>query len=256
VIKEGAEVIGIGSLSKANSDRGRLVSNKVLEGTSGHVMVEKGAEVVSIRSLSEANGDGGRLIGNEVLQGSSGHVVIEQGGQVVGIGSLGKTNGDRARLISNEVLESTSSDVVVEESAEVISIGSLGVKHDKRLSDGGIRVSDKVDEGLLSDVLSVELSDEGGGISSFNTPVGGLGIKAGISVVIRESLIEGLSEALLSIVWVLGGSSGGDLRDSLDHHGDSDVVVVSGVLLLISVLLEDGVEGVVADDLSERLEGH
>merc|ERR1719454_2549470 len=42
---------------------------------------------------------------------------------------------------------------------------------------------------------------------------------------------------------------------SLDHHGDGNVVVVRGVLGLGSVLLSDGLEGIVTNNLSERLEG-
>jgi len=45
------------------------------------------------------------------------------------------------------------------------------------------------------------------------------------------------------------------LWDSLDHHADSNVVVVRRVLLLISILLQDGVEGIVTNNLSETLEG-
>jgi hypothetical protein len=41
----------------------------------------------------------------------------------------------------------------------------------------------------------------------------------------------------------------------LDHHGDGNVVVVAGVLGLSSGLLSDGLEGVVTNNLSERLEG-
>ena len=46
------------------------------------------------------------------------------------------------------------------------------------------------------------------------------------------------------------------LWHSLDHHGDSDVIVVRWILLLISVFLQDGVESVVTNDLSETLESN
>jgi len=46
------------------------------------------------------------------------------------------------------------------------------------------------------------------------------------------------------------------LWDSSDHHADGNVVVVRLIFFLISVLLEDGVEGVVSDDLSETFEGN
>ena len=50
--------------------------------------------------------------------------------------------------------------------------------------------------------------------------------------------------------------SRGGFWHSLDHHGDGDIVVVSNVLLLISVLLQDGVESVVSNNLSERFQGN
>jgi len=46
------------------------------------------------------------------------------------------------------------------------------------------------------------------------------------------------------------------LWDSSDHHANSNIVVVRGVFLLISVFLQDGVEGVISDDLSETFEGN
>ena len=75
-----------------------------------------------------------------------------------------------------------------------------------------------------------------------------------ISIIVWETLIERLSKSLGSIIWVGEWWSSNGLWDSLDHHGDGNVVVVSNVLLLISVLLEDGVEGVITNNLSETLE--
>jgi len=49
---------------------------------------------------------------------------------------------------------------------------------------------------------------------------------------------------------------GNILWDSSDHHADGNIVVVRLIFLLISILLEDGVEGVVSDDLSETFEGN
>ena len=46
------------------------------------------------------------------------------------------------------------------------------------------------------------------------------------------------------------------LWDSSDHHANGNIVVVRSVLLLISVFLQDGVEGVVSDNLSETFEGN
>ena len=78
------------------------------------------------------------------------------------------------------------------------------------------------------------------------------------SVIIWESLVEGAGKSLGTVwsIWV--GSWSGSSLDwlSLDHHGDGDVIVVGGVLGLGSVLLSDGLEGIVTNNLSERLEGN
>ena len=43
---------------------------------------------------------------------------------------------------------------------------------------------------------------------------------------------------------------------SLNHNSHGDVVVIRHILGLISVSLEDGVEGIVTNNLSEALEGN
>jgi len=77
------------------------------------------------------------------------------------------------------------------------------------------------------------------------------------SVIVWEALIESGGKSLGAIwrVWVSRWGSGGLNWLSLDHHGDGNVVVVRGVLGLRSVLLSDGLEGVITNNLSERLEG-
>jgi len=77
------------------------------------------------------------------------------------------------------------------------------------------------------------------------------------SVVIWESLVEGGSKVWCTVwgIWVSSWSGSSFSWLSSDHHGDGDVVVVGDVLSLVSVLLSDGLEGVVSDDLSERLKG-
>ena len=106
---------------------------------------------------------------------------------------------------------------------------------------------------MLSDVLTVENTNLnwswGGGLT---LPVWSHIIDGVVAIVVWETLIERLSESLSSIIWVVKWWSGGGLWDSLDHHGDGDVVVVGEILGLVSVLLEDGVEGVVTNNLSER----
>ena len=106
---------------------------------------------------------------------------------------------------------------------------------------------------MLSDVFTVENTNLnwswGVGLT---LPVWSHIIDGVVAVVVWETLIEGLSEGLSAIIWVVERRSGGGLWDSLDHHGDGDVVVVGKILSLVSVLLEDGVEGVVTNNLSER----
>ena len=106
---------------------------------------------------------------------------------------------------------------------------------------------------MLSDVFTVENTNLnwswGAGLT---LPVWSHIIDGVVAIVVWESLIERLSESLSSIIWVVKWWSSGGLWDSLDHHGDGDVVVVREILSLVSVLLEDGVEGVVTNNLSER----
>lgn len=68
-------------------------------------------------------------------------------------------------------------------------------------------------------------------------PGGSCLVKGNVGIVIGEALVESGSEGRSSVVGVLLGSRGGLLGNSLDHHGDSNVVVVGGVLLLVSSFL-------------------
>jgi membrane-associated protease RseP (regulator of RpoE activity) len=86
-------------------------------------------------------------------------------------------------------------------------------------------------------------------------PVGGLVINRVVSIIVWETLIKDVLEGLASGEDIVGVSGGG-LWDSLHHHGKGNVIVVRDVLLLISSSLKDGVESVVSNDLSERLEGN
>ena len=86
-------------------------------------------------------------------------------------------------------------------------------------------------------------------------PVGGLVINGVVSIIIWEALVEDILEGFVSSEGIGDVSSGG-LWDSLNHDGKGDVVVVGDILGLISGSLKDGVEGVVANNLSEGLEGN
>jgi hypothetical protein len=127
------------------------------------------------------------------------------------------------------------------------------------LGDWCISISDKVDKSIFGDVFSIEFTNELGrlwsGSSSF--PVWSLVISGVISIIIRETFIKGGGKGDTSwVIWIVGWWVSNILWDSSDHHGDSDVVVVRLIFLLISVLLEDRVECVVSNDLSETLKSN
>jgi hypothetical protein len=78
-----------------------------------------------------------------------------------------------------------------------------------------------------------------------------------ISIIIRETFIKGGGKGDTSwVIWIVSWWVSDVLWDSSDHHADGNIVVVRLIFFLISVLLEDGVEGVVSDDLSETFEGN
>jgi len=106
---------------------------------------------------------------------------------------------------------------------------------------------------LLGNVLSVENTNLNGSWGvNLTFPGWGHIINGVIAIIIWETLIERLGEGLSSIEWIVKWWGGGGLWDSLDHHGDGDVIVVGEILGFVSILLEDGVEGVVTNNLSER----
>ena len=81
-------------------------------------------------------------------------------------------------------------------------------------------------------------------------------IWAVISIVIWEALVESLGQSLGAIIWVSERCWSLLLWDSSNHHTNGDVVVIRWILLLISVFLQDRVEGVIANDLSETLKSN
>lgn len=124
------------------------------------------------------------------------------------------------------------------------------------LSNWGGGVSDKVLEVLSSDVLTVELSDNGLGGHSAELTSSSLLSDINISVIIWETLIKHLVEGLSTLEGIDGDSGGWSSWLSHDEHGDGNVVVFVDVLGLASGSLSDGIEGIVTDNLSEGLEGH
>ena len=123
------------------------------------------------------------------------------------------------------------------------------------MSDWSIGVLDEVNKSGLGNVLTIELSNLDLSLVVLLGPVGSLIIDGVVSIVIWEALIEDILEGLATSEGI-SNMSGSTLCDSLDHHGKGDVGVIGDVLLLISSSLEDGVEGVISNNLSEGLESH
>ena len=78
------------------------------------------------------------------------------------------------------------------------------------------------------------------------------------SVIIWEALVESSSEAwctfwVVRVSWWCWGSF---YWFSLDHHWDSNIVVVWDILWFISILLSDGFKGVITYNLSERFKSN
>ena len=245
-------------MSELDGDWGWLVGDEILESTSGDVLTKKSGEVISVALLGKLDGDWCWLVGDQVLESTSGDIISKESGEVVSITLLGKLDSDWCWLISHEVLEGTSGHVLTEKSGEIVGVRlvDLSIQLNETLSDWGIRVSYQVHKGLLGDVLTIELTNEGSWVWRLVLPVSNLVIWAVVSIVIRETLIESLGQSLLSIVWILEGWWGLIFWNSLDHHADSDVVVIGWIFLLISVLLQDGVEGIVSNNLSETLKSN
>jgi hypothetical protein len=123
---------------------------------------------------------------------------------------LSELHSDWSWLVGDEVLEGTSSDVVVKENAEVIRVLSYRFFIElKKLGGKWTRsVLNQVNKSLGSDVFSVKDTD-------FHVSLGKLLlseawsdlVKRKIAIIIWETLIKSLSEALVSIIWILSWSS-------------------------------------------------
>jgi hypothetical protein len=171
---------------------------------------------------------------------------------------LGKGNSDWCWFVSDEVLKVSSGNVGVEEGGNVVGVSFGFIKLEKRLGDWCISISDKVNKCIFCDVFSIKFTNELGGLwSSSCFPLWGLIVSGIITIIIRETFIEGRGKGDTSwVIWIVSWWVSNILWDSSDHHADGNVVVVRLIFLLISILLEDGVEGVVSDDLSETFEGN
>jgi len=245
----------VGLLGELDSDRGRSISDKVLHLASGNVGIHELEDGVFVRLLGKFDGDGGRPVGDEVLHLASGNVGIHKLEDGVLIGFLSKLNSDGGWPVSDEVLHLSSGHISVHKLEDVVLIGfdDVGIKLDELLGNRRGLVLDEGLEGLLGDVLTVELANDG---------LGGLGsrllearssIRDGVvSIIIREAVIE-LGGEELTTVPLVEDLSATRRRNSSNHHGDGDVVVVIGILDLVSVLAEDRGKGIVTNNLSESL---
>jgi hypothetical protein len=255
-IHELEETISIGFLGKSDGDWRWLVGDEVLEVSSGDVGVHELEETIGVGFLGKSNGDWRWLVGDEVLEVSSGDVSIHKLEETIGVGFLGESNGDWRWLVSDKVLEVSSGDVGVHKLEKAIGVGFHLVKLDESLGEWCIGVLNKGDKGLLGNVLTVKLTNVDWGILLLLGPLWGLVLNGIVSIIIWETLIDDLGKSLTSIEnfgWWWGVSG---LWVSLNHDGHGDVVVISHILGLISLSLEDGVEGVITNNLSEGLEGN
>jgi len=123
------------------------------------------------------------------------------------------------------------------------------------LSDWGISVLNQVNKSGFSDVFSIKFSNLDLSCSVLLGPVGGLVINGIVSIIIWETFIEDILEGFTSCEGI-SNMSGSRLWDSLNHNSEGNVVVIRDILLLISSSLEDRVEGIITNDLSEGLEGN
>ena len=247
------------SLSQLESDWRRLVSHEIFEVSDGNVVVHKSESIRTISlGLGKLQGDWGWFVSDKVLKVADGNVVVHKSKSVAAITlSLGQFECNWRRLVSDEILKVANGNVVVHKSESIRAISvDFGIKLDKTLSDWRVSVSNQVNKSLFGDIFTVELSNKGSWVDLLVLPVGNLVIWAVVSIIVWEALIKSLSQTLGTIIWVSKRWWGLLLWDSLDHHTNSDVVVVRWILLLISILLQDGVEGIISNNLSETLESN
>jgi len=254
-VHELENVVFVRLLGKLDGNGGRSIGNKVLQLASGDVSIHKLEDVVLVGLLSQLDGDRGWSIGDEVLELASGNVGIHKLENVVLIGFLGKLDSDRGWSISDEVLELTSGYVGVHELEDVVFVGlaDVRIELDELLGDWGSLILDKGLEGLLGDVLTVELANDGVGSGGSWLLESGGSIRDGVvSIIIRETLIELGGNELTTVPLVEDLSTSGR-RDSSYHHRDGNVIMVIRVLNFISIFSEDGGKGIITNNFSESL---
>merc|ERR1719478_498329 len=152
-----------------------------------------------VSKLGKTDSDWGWLVSNQVLEVSSGDVSVHKLEEAIGVGFLGKSNGDWGWLVGDEVLEVSSGDVGVHKLEETVGIGFHFTKLNESLGDWSISVLDKGNKGLLGDVLTVELTNVNWSLSLLLGPLWSLILNGVVSIIIREALIDDLGESLASI---------------------------------------------------------
>jgi len=206
--------------------------------------------------LGKSNSNWRWFISNQVLEVSSSDVGVHKLEKTIGIGFLGKSNGDWGWFVGDEVLEVSSGDVGVHKFEKTIGIGFHLIELDKSLSDWSISVLDKSNKGLLGDVFTVEFTNINWSLGLLLSPLWSLILNGIISIIIRETLIDNLRESFTSIEDISSWWNVGLFRISLDHNGHGDVVVIGHIFGLLSSSIEDRVEGVVTNNLSEALKSN
>jgi len=248
----------VGLLGQLDGDGGRSISDEVLHLSSGNVSIHELEDGVFVRLLGKLDGDGGWPVGDEVLHLASSNVGIHELEDGVLIGLLGKLDSDGGRSVGNEVLHLSSGDIGVHKLEDGVFVGLLdvGIKLDELLGNRRGLVLDEGLKGLLGDVLTVELANDGlGGLSSGLLETRSSIRDGVVSIIIRETLIELGGKELTTVPLVEDLSTSGR-RNSSDHHGDGDVVMVIGILNLISILAEDGSKSIVTNNFSESLKSN
>jgi hypothetical protein len=176
---------------------------------------------------------------------------------IILIGLLSKLNSDRRGPIGDKVLQLTTRYVGIHEFKDVVFVRLLDVsiELDELLGDWGGLILDEGLKRLFGDILAIELANDGMWPSGSRLLEARSSIRDGVvSIIIREALIE-LGGDELTTVPLVKDLSTTWRRNTSDHHANSNVVVIIGILNFISILTEDGRKGIIANHLSECFKG-
>lgn len=166
------------------------------------------------------------------------------------LGNLGELLGDWGWLVSDKILEGSTRHIGAKKVVLRITLSG----ENKLLSDWGSNILNKIDEAFLGNVLTVENTNVG--LGRWCMLLVRLNRLSKITIiVIWETLVEAGGQMVGGQgSWV--GHSKNWLWKSSNHHADGNIVVVIWVLSLMSILVKNGLESIVTNDFSERLEGN